>query len=78
MWTTDVSHRCGSSDRHADRTTSETADEHGRVTRAVEVVLDPSPSREPWLRSYAGSMRAVYNRAPAEVSDTCRSHNQIM
>lgn len=39
----------------------------GHVTRAVEVVLDPSPSQQRWLRSYAGSMRAAYNWALAEV-----------
>jgi putative transposase len=38
------------------------------VTRAVEVTLDPSPSQQRWLRSYAGSMRSVYNWAIAEAS----------
>jgi transposase len=37
--------------------------DRSRVTRAVEVALDPSPSRERWLRSYAGSTRAAYNWA---------------
>ncbi len=47
--------------------TIEQAAEHAYVTRAVEVVLDPSPSQQRWLRSYAGSMRAAYNWALAEV-----------
>ena len=37
--------------------------EGGRVTRAVEIVLNPSPSQARWLRSYVGSMRAAYNWA---------------
>ena len=45
------------------------AAERGHVTRAIEVVLDPSPSQQRWLRSYAGSMRAAYNWALAEVRD---------
>ena len=49
--------------------TSETVAERGHVTRAVEVVLDPSPSQQRWLRSYVGSMRAAYNWALAEVRD---------
>jgi hypothetical protein len=36
------------------------AAERDHVARAVEVVLDPSPSQERLLRSYAGSMRASY------------------
>jgi DNA-binding NarL/FixJ family response regulator len=39
----------------------------------IEVVLDPSPSQERWLRSYVGSMRAAYNWALAEVRDNLRS-----
>lgn len=38
------------------------------VTRAIEVTLDPSPSQERWLRSYAGSMRSAYNWVVDEVS----------
>lgn len=38
------------------------------VTRAIEVTLDPSPSQERWLRSYAGSMRSAYNWVLDEVS----------
>ncbi len=45
------------------------AAECGHVTRAFEVVLDPSPSQQRWLRSYVGSMRAAYNWALAEVRD---------
>ena len=41
----------------------------GRVTRAVEVTLDPSPSQERWLRSYVGSMRVAYNWALEQVAD---------
>lgn len=36
------------------------------MTRAVEVVLDPSPSQQRWLVSYAGSARSAYNWAVAE------------
>ena len=35
----------------------------GQLTRAIMVTLDPSPAQERWLRSYVGSMRAVYNWA---------------
>jgi putative transposase len=42
--------------------------ERGPVTRAIEVVLDPSPSQERWLRSYVGSMRAGYNWAIEQVA----------
>ncbi len=52
-----------------DTTTLEAAAERGHVTRAVEVVLDPSPSQQRWLRSYVGSMRAAYNWAIAEARD---------
>ncbi len=45
------------------------AAERGHVTRAIEVVLDPSPSQERLLRSYSGSMRAGYNWAIAAVRD---------
>ena len=41
----------------------------GHVTRAVEVTLDPSPSQERWLRSYAGSMRVAYNWALEQVAE---------
>jgi len=41
----------------------------GPVIRAIEVVVDPSPSQQRWLRSYAGSLRAAYNWALAEVRD---------
>jgi hypothetical protein len=51
---------------HASITTTAAS---GPVTRAVEIVLDPSPSQERWLRSYMGSMRAAYNWALAEVRD---------
>ena len=49
--------------------------EHGQFTRAVEVVLDPSPSQERWLRlrSYVGSMRAAYNWALGEVRDNLQT-----
>lgn len=50
-----------------DRDEGQAAD--GGQTRAVEVTLDPSPAQERWLRSYVGSMRAVYNWALAQVSD---------
>ncbi|MGH3443278.1 MAG: RNA-guided endonuclease TnpB family protein [Nitriliruptorales bacterium] len=40
----------------------------GYTTRAVEVALDPSPSQERWLRSYAGSMRVAYNWAIEQAS----------
>ena len=49
--------------------TSETIAERGHVARAVEVVLDRSPSQQRWLRSYVGSMRAAYNWALADVGD---------
>jgi len=59
--------------RHARSTTRDAccpqATDNGHVTRAVGVVLDPSPSQERWLRSYAGSMRAAYTWALAEVRD---------
>ena len=42
-------------------TDEDQAAERGHVTRAIEVVLDPSPAQERWLRSYVGSMRAGYN-----------------
>ena len=41
----------------------------GLTTRAVEVVLDPSPSQQRWLRSYAGSMRVAYNWAVEQAAD---------
>jgi putative transposase len=41
----------------------------GSVTRAVEVVLDPSPSQQRWLRSYVGSMRKAYNWAIEQAAD---------
>lgn len=50
-------------------TTPEVAAERGHVTRAIEVVLDPSSSQQRWLRSYVGSMRAGYNWAIAEVRE---------
>ena len=52
-----------------DHTRTATTASSGLVTRAVEVVLDPSPSQQRWLRSYAGSMRAAYNWAVAEARD---------
>lgn len=59
--------------RHARQMTRDArrpqATDDGPVTRAVEVVLDPSPSQERWLRSYAGSMRTAYNWALGEVRD---------
>jgi putative transposase len=51
----------------ATRTGTGGAADSSLVTRAVEVILDPSPSQERWLRSYVGSMRAAYNWALAEV-----------
>ncbi|MEX1162627.1 MAG: RNA-guided endonuclease TnpB family protein, partial [Nitriliruptor sp.] len=42
------------------------------MTRAVEVVLDPSPSQERWLKSYAGSMRTAYNWAVEEAAANMR------
>jgi putative transposase len=51
-----------------DTAADQTAD-LGLLTRAVEVVLDPSPSQERWLRSYVGSMRVAYNWALGEVRD---------
>jgi putative transposase len=52
---------------------SSETDEHqaakrGHLTRAIEVVLDPSPSQERWLRSYVGSMRVAYNWALEQVA----------
>lgn len=47
---------------------SEQPAERGHVTRAIEVTLDPSPTQERWLRSYAGSMRSVYNWSIVEAS----------
>jgi transposase len=44
-------------------TTRQPSANSGHVTSAVEVVLDPSPSQQRWLRSYVGSMRAAYNWA---------------
>jgi len=43
--------------------TAGSAADRGHVTRAVEVVLDPSPSQQRWLRSYVGSVRTAYNWA---------------
>jgi putative transposase len=48
---------------------ADTPAERGKVTRAVEVALDPSPSQERWLGSYVGSMRAAYNWAIEQVRD---------
>ena len=48
---------------------AEAAAGRGHITRAVEVVLDPSPSQERLSRSYSGSMRAGYNWAIALVRD---------
>jgi len=57
--------------RHMTRDPHRTkATDGGHVTRAIEVVLDPSPSQQRRLRSYAGSMRAAYNWALAEVRGT--------
>lgn len=42
--------------------------QRAHVTRAIEVALDPSPSQQRWLRSYAGSMRSAYNWVLDEVS----------
>ena len=50
-----------------DTTVSDEAAERGHITRAIEVVLDPSPSQERLLRSYVGSMPAGYNWALVEV-----------
>ncbi len=52
-------------------TTTAASDEPAKrehVTRAIEVTLDPSPSQQRWLRSYAGSMRSAYNWVLDEVS----------
>jgi putative transposase len=54
-------------------TTRLTTAEGGHVTRAVRVVLDPSPSQQRWLASYAGSARAAYNWAIAEVRDNLQA-----
>jgi putative transposase len=43
--------------------------QRGYVTRAIEVTLDPSPTQARWLRSYAGSMRSVYNWVLDEARD---------
>jgi putative transposase len=69
MRTTAVSHPCGTMRLMTGGVHRAKAADGGHVTRAVEVVLDPSPSQERWLRSYVGSMRAVYNWALAEVRD---------
>jgi putative transposase len=53
----------------SNRTTAEKATESRHVTRAVEVVLDPSPAQERWLKSYVGSMRVAYNWALDQVRD---------
>ncbi|MGH3443349.1 MAG: RNA-guided endonuclease TnpB family protein [Nitriliruptorales bacterium] len=53
----------------SEHTITERAADDGRVTRAVRVVLDPSPSQQRWLVSYAGSARAAYNWAVAQASD---------
>ncbi len=66
---TAVSHRCGTVLAVSDGTDECEATAGGPTTRAVEIVLDPSPSQERWLRSYVGSMRAVYNWAIAEVRE---------
>jgi putative transposase len=66
---TAVSHPCGTMLRMAADPLRAKAADGGHVTRAVEVALDPSPSQQRWLRSYVGSMRAVYNWALAEVRD---------
>lgn len=52
-----------------DTTVSDTAAKRGHATRAIEVVLDPSPSQQRWLVSYAESMHAAYNWALGEVRD---------
>lgn len=59
-----------------ERPTQTQAVEHGHVTRAMEVVLDPSPSQERWLRSYAGSMRVAYNWALEQVADNLAVRNE--
>ncbi|MEX2549961.1 MAG: RNA-guided endonuclease TnpB family protein [Nitriliruptoraceae bacterium] len=58
-----VSHLCGTMICMEHDRVLEAAADRGSLTRAVEVVLDPSPSQERWLRSYVGSMRAAYNWA---------------
>ena len=63
-----VSHRCGTVLVMSSETDEHQAAERGHVTRAVEVVLDPSPSQERWLRSYVGSMRVAYNWALEQVA----------
>lgn len=63
MAITAVSHPCGTVALMTRDEHPRAAAERGHVTRAVEVVLDPSPSQERWLKSYAGSMRAAYNWA---------------
>jgi putative transposase len=49
-------------------TDSKQAAGSGPATRAVEIVLDPSPTQERWLKSYVGSMRAGYNWAIEQVA----------
>jgi putative transposase len=69
MATTAVSHPGGTVRSMVDDSCGERAADGGHVTRAVEVVLDPSAPQERWLRSYVGSMRAAYNWALADVRD---------
>lgn len=69
MRTTALSHRCGTITPMPQEDAPETPAERGQFTRAIEVVLDPSPSQQRWLRSYAGSLRAAFNWAIAEVRD---------
>ena len=64
-----MSHRSGTVPAMGYDTDQREAATGGPTTRAVEVVLDPSPSQERWLRSYVGSMRAAYNWAIEQAAD---------
>ena len=68
MYTTVVSHLCGTITAMPNENVPATPAERGQFTRAVEIVLDPSPSQQRWLRSYSGSMRAAYNWALEQVT----------
>ena len=76
---TAVSHLCVTIILMGHDRTLRSAAGSGSVTRAIEVVLDPSPSQERWLRSYVGSMRVAYNWDLEQAVDNlavCRDERQ--
>lgn len=73
-----MSHRCGTVRVMIPDIDQQQVAGRGHITRAIEMVLDPSPSQERWLRSYIGSMRAAYNWVLEQVAAnlTVRRHER--